>query len=100
MGFAPAACVVVTVSVPQDAPLHPPPDNPQEKFALGCDPGTGVMVATIALLTPGARLPGAAICSVKLLVTVTLAELCREGSAALAAVMLTIAAPGRICGAV
>jgi hypothetical protein len=44
------------------------------------------LVATIALVTAGARFAGAAICSVKLLVMVMLAELCREGSAALVAV--------------
>jgi hypothetical protein len=54
MGFAPAACVVVTVSVPQAEPLQPAPENAQEKFVFGCEPGIGVMVATIALVAPGA----------------------------------------------
>lgn len=70
MGFAPAACVVVTVSVPQFAPLQPAPESAQEKFVFGCEPATGVMVATIALVSPGARFAGAAICNVKLLVMV------------------------------
>jgi hypothetical protein len=43
-------------------------------------------VSTLALVTPGARCAEAAICSVKLLVMVMLAELYREGSAALVAV--------------
>jgi hypothetical protein len=90
----------VTVSVLQAEPLQPAPESDQERLAFGCEPATGVIVATIALLTPGARLAGAAIRRVKLLEMVMLAELCREGSATLVAVILTIAAPGRICGAV
>jgi hypothetical protein len=38
MGFAPTACVVVTVSVPQAEPLQPAPESAQEKFLFGCEP--------------------------------------------------------------
>jgi hypothetical protein len=51
MGFAPAACVVVTVSVPQVEPLQPAPESAKEKSLFGCQPGTGVILATRMLNT-------------------------------------------------
>lgn len=67
---------------------------------LGFEPGTGVNVAVMTPEPPEATLEGAESCSEKLLVMVTAAEACLEGSATLWAIMETVASAGRICGAV
>src|SRR6202035_1481752 len=100
MGPPPADCVVMTERMPQALPLQPFPESDQERTALGLEPGTGVSVATIAAVTPGWRLEGAASWSAKWLAMVTMVELCFEGSAMLAAVMVTPRADGRMAGAV
>ncbi len=95
-----SACVVTTVSTPQLIPAHPVPDTVQESAVLGLEPGIGVSVAAMRLEPPEAMLEGAESCSEKLLVTVIVAEACRDGSATLCAVSVTVAEAGRICGAV
>ena len=67
---------------------------------LGFEPGTGVSVAATAAEPPEATLEGAESCTEKLLVMVTAAEACLDGSATLCAVSVTVAEAGRICGAV
>lgn len=62
--------------------------------------GRGVSVATIVSLAPAGTLGGAESCNAKLLVTVTAAETCFEGSATLCAVSVMLAGEGRIPGAV
>ena len=100
MAFPPVDCVVMTLSVPQEFPLHPGPLKTQLSTALGFEPATGVSVATIVVVPLTGTLEGAASCSVKLLVMMMAADACLEGSAALCAVSMTFAAEGRICGAV
>ena len=51
-------------------------------------------------LAPAGTLDGAESCNAKLLVTVTAAEICLEGSATLCAASVTLAGEGRIPGAV
>ena len=92
--------MVVTVRIPQALPLQPVPERDHDRELLGFDPGTRVMVATSAAVTPGCTLAGALSSNEKLLVIWTFAELCLEGSAALVAVSVTLAFPGKICGAV
>jgi hypothetical protein len=91
---------VPTVSVPQAVELQPGPESDEERTVLGFEPGTGVIVATMAAVLPAETLGGAVICSVKLLVMVIAAEACLEGSATLCAVTAAAAAEGRIAGAV
>lgn len=57
-------------------------------------------MATIVALAPAGTLDGAESCNAKLLVIVTAAEICFEGSATLCAVSVTVAGDGRIPGAV
>jgi len=90
----------VTVKIPQALPLQPEPESDHDSELLGFDSGTGVMVATKAAVTPGCTVAGALSCSEKLLVIRAFAEFCLEGSATLVAVRVTLAFPGRICGAV
>jgi hypothetical protein len=66
---------------------------------LGFEPGIAVSVATIAAVAPTGKLDGAESCNEKLLVIVSAAEACFEGSATLCAVKVTLAGEGRICGA-
>jgi len=70
------------------------------KNGAGMEPGTGVSVATMAALTPGWRLEGAASCSAKWLAMATVVKFCLEGSATLVAVRVTLGAEGRMAGAV
>ena len=100
MAPPPADCVVMTVRMPQALPLQPLPERDQERMALGLELGAGVSVATIAAVMPGRRLEGAATCSVKWLLMMSGAEFCLEGSATLVAMRVTLAAEGRIAGAV
>ncbi len=95
----PEACVVTT-STPQLVPLHPAPESVQESAGLGFEPGTGVNVAAMTLEPPEAMLEGAESCREKLLVIVTAAKACFDGSATLCAVTVTVAGARRICGAV
>ena len=67
---------------------------------FGADPGTGVSVATIAADAPACTLDGAESCSENVLVIVTAAEICFEGSATLCAVSVTPRVAGRMLGAV
>jgi len=67
---------------------------------LGFEPGAGVNVAAMTLEPPEAMLEGAESCREKLLVMVTAAKACFDGSAMLCAVTVTVAGAGRICGAV
>jgi hypothetical protein len=92
--------VVVTLSTPQEDPLQPAPLSDQLSAVLGFELGRGVSVDTIAALTPAGTLEGAESCNAKLLVMVTAAEICFEGSATLCAVSVTLAGDGRIPGAV
>lgn len=94
-----ADCVVTTVNVPQKLPLQPGPLRAQDIAVLGFDPETGVRVATIVAVPPAGTFDGAESCKEKLLVTVTAAEICFEGSATLCAVNVVLAGKGRICGA-
>ena len=93
-------CVVTTVNVPQELPLHPGPLNAHASAVLGLEPGTGVSVATMVAVPPAGTLDGAVSCKEKLLVMVTAAEICFEGSATLCADSVAFAGEGRICGAV
>lgn len=70
------------------------------RAVLGFEPGTGVIVATIVAVAPAATLDGAESCNEKLLVMVSAAEICFEGSATLCAVKVTVAGEGSVCGAV
>ena len=56
-------------------------------------------MATIVALVPAGTLDGAESCNAKLLVMVTAAEICLDGSATLCAVSVTLAGEGRIPGA-
>lgn len=96
----PAPCVVTTVSVPQVEELQPGPESDQERTALGLEPVTGVMVATMDAVPPAATLCGAVTCSVKLLVMTMGQEPCFDGSATLCAVNVAVAGEGIIAGAV
>jgi hypothetical protein len=96
----PVDCVVTTVNVPQEAPLHPGPLSDHASTLLGAEPGTGVSVATIVAVPPAGTPEGAESCSEKLLVIVAAVETCFEGSATLCAVSVMVADDGRICGAV
>ena len=98
--FPPADCWVTAVSTPQDAPLHPVPDSDHAKAWVGLEPGTGLNVAAIVAEPAIGTLAGAEICSVKLLVIVSVAEARLEGSATLCAVSARVAGFGKICGAV
>ena len=93
-------CVVVTVKTPQEEPLQPGPLRDQESTVLGFELGIGVSVATIVALVPAGTLDGALSCNVKVLVMLTVAETCFEGSATLCAVTVAVAGEGRIPGAV
>jgi hypothetical protein len=97
--FPPADCVVMTLNVPQEEPLQPGPLSDHASTLLGLEPGTGVIVAPMVAVVPAGTPDGAESCSENLLVTVTLAETCFEGSATLCAVSVTFAGEGRICGA-
>ena len=88
------------MSTPQDAPVHPAPWSVHEIRVLGFEPGTGVSVAVTAAVRPVVRFPGADSVSEKLLVMVTVAEACFDGSATLCAVTVSVGALGRIRGAV
>jgi hypothetical protein len=100
MELAPVDCVVTTVSVPHEVPLQPVPLNDQASTVLGLEFGAGVIVATIVAVPPAGTPDGALSCSEKLLVMVSDAEICFEGSATLCAVNVTFAGEGRIPGAV
>ena len=80
--------------------MHPGPLSDQARIVLGLELGTGVSVATIVADPPVGTLDGAESCSVKLLVMVTAADTCFEGSATLCAVSVTLVGDGRIPGAV
>jgi hypothetical protein len=95
-----ADCVVTTVNVPQELPVHPEPLSAQASVVLGFEEGTGVSVATIVPDAPGVTLEGAESCNEKLLVMATTAEICFEGSATLCAVSVALAGEERVCGAV
>jgi len=99
-GAPPDDCVVTTVNVPQELPLQPGPLSAQASAALGFEPATGVIVATIVAVPPAGTLDGAESCNEKLLVMATAAEICFEGSATLCAVNVVLAGEGRDCGAV
>jgi hypothetical protein len=96
----PAVGVVTTVSVPQEAPVQPGPLNDHASAVLGLEFGAGVIVATIVAVAPAGTFDGAVSCSEKLLVIVTAAEICFEGSATLCAASVTFVGEGRIPGAV
>src|SRR4029077_13847992 len=82
----PRARVVTTTSSPQLVPLHPAPESVQDSVVLGFEPGTGVNAAAMTPEPPEATLAGAESCREKLLVMVTAAEACFDGSATLWAV--------------
>jgi hypothetical protein len=92
--------VVTTVNIPQELPLQPVPLSAHDSAGFGFEPGTGVNVATIVAVPPAGTLDGAEICSEKLLVMDTTAEICLEGSATLCAVSVTLTGKGRVRGAV
>ena len=96
----PVDVVVTPLNVPHELPLQPGPPSDHASTALGFEFATGVSVATIVAVAPTGTLIGADNCSEKLLVMVTAAETCFEGSATLCAVSVTLAGDGRICGAV
>src|SRR5258708_39981755 len=98
MAPPPADCVVITERMPQALPLQPLPESDQERTAPGLEPGTGVSVATMAAVTPGWRLEGAASCNVKWLAMATMMEFCLEGSATLVAGRGTVGAEGGMAG--
>lgn len=91
--------MVVTFSIPQEDPLQPDPLRDQASAVLGLELGWGVNVATTVALVPAGMFDGAESCSAKLLVMVTAAEICFEGSATLCAMIVTPAGEGRIPGA-
>ena len=91
-------CVVVPLMVPHEAPLHPGPLSVHAMAVLGFEPGMAVSVATIGAVAPTGTLEGAESCNEKLLVIVSAAKTCFEGSATLCAVNVTLAGEGRICG--
>ncbi len=95
-----AGCVVTTVNIPQELPLQPGPLSAQASAVLGFESVTGVSVATIVAVSPAGTLDGAESSKEKLLVMVTAAEICLEGSATLCAVSVALAGEGRVCGAV
>jgi hypothetical protein len=96
----PADCCVSTVRTPQADPLHPLPDSCHVSAGDGFDPATGVSVAAIVAEADTGTLAGALSCSVKLLVIVSTAVACFEGSATLCAVRFTAVAVGKVWGAV
>src|SRR5579863_648578 len=96
----PAPCVVTTVSVPQVEELQPGPESDHERFELGFEPGTGVIVATIVAVPPAGTLCGAVTCRVKLLVMLMPTDVCFDGSATLCAVSIAVAGAGSTPGAV
>jgi hypothetical protein len=100
MGLWPADWVVTTVKIPQELPLQPGPLRAQASAMLGFEPGTGIIVATMVAVPPTGSLDGAESCNEKLLVMVTAAGICLEGSATLCAVRVVFAGEGRVCGAV
>src|SRR5258708_38359016 len=81
MAVPPADCVVITERMPQALPLQPLPESDQERTAPGLEPGTGVSVATMAAVTPGWRLEGAASCSGEGLAVGARGEFWWEGAA-------------------
>ena len=91
-----ADCVVVTVKTPQEEPLQPGPLSDQVSTVLGLELGTGVSVATIVAVPLTGTFAGAESCSVKLLVMVTVAKTCFEGSATLCAVSVALAGEGKL----
>jgi len=93
-------CVVVPLIAPHEAPLHPGPLSVHAITVLGFEPGIAVSVATIAAVAPTGTLDGGESCNEKLLVIVSAAETCFEGSATLCAVNVTLVGEGRISGAV
>jgi hypothetical protein len=93
-------CVVVPLIVPHEAPLHPGPLSVHAMAVLGFEPGMAVSVSSDRRRCSTGTLDGAESCSEKLLVIVSAAETCFEGSATLCAVNVTLAGEGRICGAV
>lgn len=95
----PIGCVVTTVNTPQLAPLQPLPASDHCSTVLGFEPGTGVSVAATTAEPSGPTTPGAESCNEKLLLIVTPAEVCFEGSATLWAVIVTLAGFGRMGGA-
>src|SRR6266849_2328543 len=97
MAPPPSACVVTTTNTPQLAPLHPLPESYHASVVLGFEPATGVSAATTVAEPPGPMFTGAESCNEKLLVIVTVAEVCFAGSARLCAVIVTVAGVGRIC---
>src|SRR5258706_126424 len=96
----PNAWLVTMVSTPQLVPLHPGPEMVQERFVEGFEPAIGVRAEAMVPDPPEATAGGAESCKGKLLVMVTAAETCLVESAALCAVMVTVAEAGRIWGAV
>src|SRR5258705_2823822 len=96
----PNAWLVTMVSTPQLVPLHPGPEMVQERVVEGFEPAIGVRVEAMVPDAPEATAGGAESCKEKLLVMVTAAETCLAGSAALCAVMVSVDAAGRNCGAV
>ena len=100
IAFPPTVCVVTALNVPQEVPLHPAPLSDQAIVVLGADPGTAVSVATSAAEAPAGTPDGAESCRENVLVIVTAAEICFEGSATLCAVSVTPGAAGRMAGAV
>jgi len=97
--FPLCVCAAVPLIVPHEAPLHPGPLSVQAITVLGFEPGMAVSVATIAAVAPTGTLDGTGSCNEKLLVIVSAAETCFEGSATLCAVNVTFAGEGRTCGA-
>src|SRR5260370_24985977 len=100
MGPPRGACGVTPTNTPQLAPLHPLPESDHASVVLGFELATGVSVATMVVEPPEPTPAGAESCNEKLLVIVTVAKVCFEGSATLCAVIVTVAGVGRICGAV
>src|SRR5947209_7547594 len=82
----PTSWVVITVSTPQAVPLHPGPESVQERFGEGFEPATGVSVDAMMPEVPDVTARGAESCREKLLVTVSCADVCFDGSATLCAV--------------
>src|SRR5258708_3023300 len=84
--------------MPQALPLQPVQESDQERTAPGLEPGTGVRVATMAAVTPGWRLEGAASCNAKWLAMVTAGKFCLGGSATLVAGRGALGAGGGMAG--
>src|SRR4029077_1187416 len=95
----PRARVVTTTSSPQLVPVHPAPESVQDSVVLGFEPGTGVSMAGMTLEPTEETLEGEESCREKVLVMVTVAKACFDGSATLCAVTVTDAGLGKNCGA-